>query len=238
MLTIPIAGQLAIPIRAIPYCSHGFLTASDVAAFLANPNSIGGEFDPNTCDDPDHPLTRYDRPPRPFRINAFGRVERLHPGIFHSIPQQVADAASTGQTLDAVKALPPGVFVWLKDVRALFDFLDFQFERQEYNARGDVEHFRHWLDDPFVNMDDASTAMILEGVDQAVKSAVKRTVKRSEPGGINPDTQRLADAESKRIHLTTGRYPKKETLAKHIASLNKQKWTSVMREFHSCKPRR
>jgi hypothetical protein len=238
MLTIPIAGQLAIPIRAIPYCSHGFLSASSVAAFLANPNSIEGEFDPHTCNNPDHPLTRYDGPPSPFRIDAFGRVERLHPGIFHSIPQQVDDATATGQTLDAVRALPPGVFVWLKDVIALFDFLDFQFERQEYNARGDVENFRKWMDDPFVNMDDATNAVILEGVDQAAKSDVKRTVKRSETGGVNPDTQRIADAESKRIHSKTGRYPKKETLAKHIAGLNKQNWTSVMREFRSCKPKK
>lgn len=163
MLTIPIAGQLALPIRAIPYCSHGFLSASSVAAFLANPNSIEGEFDPNTCDDPDHPLTRYDGTPAPFRIDAFGRVERLHPGIFHSIPQQVAEAAATGQTLDAVRALPPGVFVWLKDVKALFYFLDFQLHRQEYNARGDVEHFRQWLDAPFVNIDTVTTEVILEG---------------------------------------------------------------------------
>ena len=185
MLTIPIAGQLAIPIRAIPYCSHGFLSAASVAAFLANPNSIAGEYDPHTCNDPDHPLTRYDGPPAPFRIDALGQVERLHPGIFHSIPQQVADAAATGHTLDAVKALPPGVFVWLKDVRALFYFLDFQLHRQEYNARGDVEHFRHWLDAPFVNIDTVTTELILEGTGNLFGSPPKPT---PTPASTSPST--------------------------------------------------
>ena len=238
MLTIPIAGQLAIPVRAIPYCSHGFLTASDVAAFLANPNSIAGEYDPHTCNDPDHPLTRYDGPPAPFRIDAFGRVERLHPGIFLSIPQQVDDAAATGQTLDAVRALPPGVFVWLKDVRALFDFLDFQLERQEYNARGDVEHFRHWLDAPYVNMDDSTTTLILEGVEQVVKTTVERTVKRSGTGGTNPDTQAAADKEDDTFRKVHERVPKKKELATILAAKSGRKFGTVMREIRSPKARK
>lgn len=238
MLTIPIAGQLALPIRAIPYCSHGFLAASDVAAFLANPNSIGGEFDRNTCDEPDHPLTRYDGPPCPFRIDAFGRVQRLHPGIFHSIPQQVADAAATGQTLDAVKALPPGVFVWLKDVRALFDFLDFQFERQEYNARGDVEHFRHWLDDPFVNLDAATNTVIFEGVAHAAKATIKRPVKRSGTGGTNPDTEAAADKEDDRFRALNKRVPTKKELATILADKSGREYSTIMREIRSPKARR
>lgn len=238
MLTIPIAGQLAIPIRAIPYCSHGFLNASTVAAFLANPNSIGGEFDAQTCDDPDHPLTRYDHPPCPFRIDAHGRVEQIHAGVFHSIQQQVETATSIGDSLDAVRALPPGVFMWLKDVRALFDFLDFQLGRQEYNARGDVQNFRHWLDVPFVNLDPATTQMILEGVTLAAKSAVKRTVKRSGPGGTNPDTQVEADRADDLFRKEHGRIPTKKELAYILAKNSPRSYGSMMREFSSPKARK
>ena len=235
MLTIPISGQLAIPIRAIPYCSHGFLSASSVAAFLSNPNLIPGEFDPHTHHEVDHPLTRYDGTLCPFRIDAFGRVFQLHPGIFHSLPQQVENAAAAGQPLNAVKALPPGVFVWLKDVRALFDFLNFQLERQEEKALGFVEIFRHWLDEPFVNIDTETTAVILEGVAEATAEPKRTTVKRSESGGTDPKIQAVADAESRRVHNLTGHYPKKETIAKHIEKATGRNWLTVMREFHSLK---
>ncbi len=238
MLTVLIDGRYAIPIRAIPYCSHGFLSASDVAAFLAHPNSIGGEFDPQTCDNPDHPLTRYDGPPYPFRIDAFGRIERLHPGIFHSIPHLVEAATITGQMLDAVAALPPGVFVWQKDVKALFDFLDFQLYRQEYNARGDVENFRHWLDDPFLGIDAVTMSTILDGVDQAANATVKRTVKRSGAGGIDPDTQAAADKEAEIFRKSNGRLPKKKELASILADTSGRKYGTVMREIRSPKARK
>lgn len=238
MLTIAIAGKLAMPIRAIPYCSHGFLNASAVAAFLANPNSIGGEFDAQTCDDPDHPLTRYKHPPHPFRIDAHGRVEQIHPGVFHSVPQQVETATSTGHSIDAVRALPPGVFVWLKDVQELFNFLDFQFERQECNALGDVQNFRYWLDLPFVNLDPETTEMILEGVALAAHSTVKRTVKRSGPGDTDPVTQVEADKVDDIFRKTHGRIPKKKEVASILVKNSGRLYGTIMREIQSPKTRK
>jgi len=134
-----------------------------------------------------------------------------------------------------IKALPPGVFVWLDEIKVLFDYLDFQYTRQEDNARGFVEHFREWRDTPLLPMNEAALGIVLEGVEQAVQTAKKGKVKRSGPGGIDPITQSLADAESIRVHKLTGRYPKKETLAAFIEEKTGKKFSTVMREFRSLK---
>ena len=235
MLTIEIGYRKALPIRAIQFCSHGSLNALSVAAFLANPESIPGEFDERTHEDSDHPMTKYGRPPTSFRVDEIGNIERLPPGIFHSIPDAVEVAMDSDDPINPIKALPPGVFVWLDEIKVLFDYLDFQYTRQEDNARGFIEHFREWRDTPLLPMDEATAGIVLEGVDQAVQTAKKGNVKRSAPGGIDPVIQRLADAESIRVHKLTGRYPKKETLAAFIEAKTGRKANTVMREFRSLK---
>lgn len=236
MLTVEIGYRQALPLRAIPFCSHGCISALDVAAFLANPEAIPGEFDERTYQDPDHPLTRYNRTPIAFRIGPMGAVDRLPPGVFHSIPKVVTLAMEAPDVLAPIKALPPGIFVWLDEIRVLFDFLDYQFTRQEENARGFVENFREWRDVPALPIDATTVAMILEGVEPAIKTTKGcSSVKRSGMGGTNPEIQAFADTEADRVFKATGRYPKKTVLAQHIEQITKRKACTVMREFRSPK---
>ncbi len=235
MLTIGIGYRQALPIRAIPFCSHGSISARDIAAFLANPESIPGVFDVRSYVDIDHPLTKYSGPPSAFQIDELGKTVGLPPGVFHSIPGAVALASESSDPIDPIKALPPRIFVWLDEIRELFDYLDYQYTCQEENARDFVEHFREWRDAPLLPMNEATVSIVLEGVKQAAQTAKKGKVKRSGPGDSDPHIQSLADAESNRVFKITGHYQKKETLAAYIESKTGRKASTVMREFHSLK---
>jgi len=237
MLTVEIGYRTALPIRAIPFCSHGSISALDVAEFLSNPEWLPGEFDERTYEDPDHPLTKYDHPPAAFRIDELGKVEKLPPGVFHSTPKNVARAMELTDPVAPVMELPRGIFVWLDEIRVLFDYLDFQLTRQEHNARGSVEHFREWQDEPLLPMGKATFEIVMEGVAHAVQTTTRKTVKRSGPGGTDPHIQAMADAEAKLFRDQNNRFPTKEEVAKKVASKTHKALGTVMRETTSPKKR-
>lgn len=236
MLTVTIGCDYALPIRAIPFCSHGFISALSVAEFLANPESFPAELDARNQEDVDHPLTRYESPPTPFRIDALGKKDALHPGIFLSLPHTVKAAMDSDDPLASIKALPPGIQVRLDEINRFYDFLNFKCEEQELNARGSSSSFRQWRDIPFLNIDDVTTGLIMEGTERKAQTSLNHKVKRSGSGGTDPFIQVLADKESNRIYKLTGKYPKKIALAEYIHKQTGRKANTLMREFKSLKP--
>ncbi len=238
MLTVTIGYDYALPIRAIPFCSHGFINALNVAEFLANPESFPAEYDAGTQQDIDHPLTRYESPPTPFRIDVLGKKNALHPGIFHSLPHTVMAAMDSEDPLASIKALPAGIFVWLKDIKLLFDFLNFKFDEQEFKTCGHISRFRQWMDDPFLNIDKYTTELIMEGMNQAQLPAITKKVRRSGMGGTDPHIQQLANVEVKKFFVAHARFPKKKEIAPLIAKITSKKVATVMREFKSPKSRK
>jgi hypothetical protein len=237
MLTFEIGYRKALPVRAIPFCSHGSISALNVAAFLANPESIPGEFDGRTYADLNHPLTKYDRPPPAFRVDELGKIERLPAGVFHSIPDTVSLAMESTDPIAPIKALPSRFFVWLDEIRVLFDYLDFQLTRQEEYARGFVQHFREWRDEPLLPMDKATFEIVTDGAAQAVQTATKGKVKRSGPGGTDPHTQAIADKEVALFLTRIKRPPTKDEIATIIEEKFGLTKSTVMREIKSPKNR-
>ena len=219
MMQFKIEGRIAIPIRAIPFFSPGFMSPKTVMSMLVDVESFGHA--PGL---------------RAFQVDNYGATRRLHPLELHYARQEVELADGAGPLVDALRVMPAGLMVWLSEVKAMYEFLSHEYWEQE-SRRGYKEISRAWIDRPLPTKSQLEVA--LENTSHVptanAPSAMKNRERKRDPKGIATEVQDAANAAAQDYEKLTGRYPRKKDailtgIRARLARCGKSDAT-LMREF-------
>ena len=138
MLSLDVMNKKALPIRALPFVTSGVFNPLDVITLLCSPeNHMGGDLD---------------RPIIGYRLGPDEAPQPIYPTEFDRFQTAISLAHESGTpVLELTRLLPPGVFVWLDEMKSFFDFICAQREaiRQRIEGR---ERFGDdgWNESPFL----------------------------------------------------------------------------------------
>jgi len=193
MLTVTINGREAVPLRAVPYVTHGFLDIRRVAAAL---------FDPEGFDEGWGFATGF---PRARRLLAANQVEDLRAGSHRIWAEACTDSNLNGNSLDLIKLAPAEYFVWRDELESCFRAMDKELDDRAAAITG-YEPFesRAFAVDAYVAPTERD--VIMEGFQQppaaAVRSGSGKTTKQ-----LGIDLQLQAEAEQVAQELKQARGP-------------------------------
>lgn len=190
----------AIPIRAIPLFSPGFLGPADVMDMLVDVECYG-----------EAPMLR------PFTVDASGQIHGIHPlGLLYD-RESVKSVGNTGSLEQRLEAMPSGVMVWLDEAKAMYDFLDYQiFLQESRSARPEL--MRIWFTQP--TAPESVRKLVLADKGHMTRTSQPKTTsvhkRQRDAHGSNAEVQGVADALATEIHARTGRWPTKKELISGI----------------------
>lgn len=224
MTKFEIKGRYAVPIRAIPFHSPGFLDPAAVLDMLVDVEGYGAA-----------PALH------PFMLDEFGRIRGIRPLEMLYARNEVERLKSNKVPIDvAIMAMPGEVMVWFDEIETRYDFLDEQLLKAETDiwAR---ETPRGWFDSPYLTT--AQGELISAGVSDTAHPVGSLATTPASPiwprqrnkEGVNPSVQKVADGLAARHYAKHGKWPSKKqlrpALVQHFG--DKKEAVTLDREFNT-----